>query len=214
MPRAPSGLPAESIERLIFAVRGRRVILDADLASLYGVPTFRFNEAFKRNRDRFPEDFAFQLTGAEFAALRSRMATSKLPADDEHEPGQISVRTVTRSAQAADNLPTASNSSQMAMSSRKHRGAVYRPWVFTEYGALMAANILRSSRARQMSVFVIRAFVRMRDELATSAVILKRLAEIDRQLLEHDVVLRDIYEKLLPLIAPAPEPVRPRIGFH
>jgi len=214
MQRASSGLPAESIEHLIVAIRGRRVILDADLARIYDVPTFRFNEAFKRNRDRFPGDFAFQLTAAEFAALRSRMATSKRPADDEEEPGQDRAQAGTRSAQPADSLMAAPDSSQIAMSSRKHRGAPYRPWAFTEHGALMAANILRSSRARQMSVFVIRAFVKMREELTTSAVILRRLAEIDRQLLEHDVVLRDVYEKLLPLIAPPPEPVRPRIGYH
>ncbi len=78
------------------------------------------------------------------------------------------------------------------MSSRKHRGATYRPWAFTEHGALMAANILRSARAREMSVFIIRAFLRMREELAANGAILKRLAEIDRTLLVHDSALRDL----------------------
>jgi hypothetical protein len=107
------------------------------------------------------------------------------------------------------------NSSQYAMSSRKHRGAAYRPWAFTEHGALMAANLLHSVRARQMSVFVIRAFVRMREELATNAAILKRLAEIDRTLLAHDSALRDVYRRLRPLLAPPPH-LTPRreIGFH
>jgi hypothetical protein len=100
------------------------------------------------------------------------------------------------------------------MSFRKHRGAAYRPWAFTEHGALMAANLLRSARARQMSVFVIRAFVRMREELATNAAILKRLAEIDRTLLVHDSALRDVYRRLRPLLAPPPHPaLRREIGF-
>jgi hypothetical protein len=78
----------------------------------------------------------------------------------------------------------------------------------------MAANILRSARARQMSVFVIRAFVRMREELATNTTILKRLAEIDKTLLVHDSALRDVYHKLLPLLAPPPDLPKPKIGFH
>jgi hypothetical protein len=90
----------------------------------------------------------------------------------------------------------------------------YLPLVFTEHGAIMAATLLRSERAVPMSVYVVRAFVRMREELATSAVILKRLAEIDRKLLIHDVVLREIHGKLRPLLRPPPEPPRKEIGFH
>jgi hypothetical protein len=86
--------------------------------------------------------------------------------------------------------------------------------VFTEHGALMAANILNSPRAVAMSVYVIRAFVKMRGELAANAAILKRLAEIDKTLLIHDVALREIFEKLRPLLAPPPPPAKPEIGFH
>ena len=100
------------------------------------------------------------------------------------------------------------------MVSRRNRGATYRPWAFTEHGALMAANILRSARAREMSVFIIRAFLRMREELASNTAILKRLAEIDKALLVHDSALRDLYHKLLPLLAPPPESPRRKIGFH
>jgi len=126
--------PAEpKIDSLIRTLRDQRVILDADLAVLYGVPTFRFNEAFKRNRDRFPPEFAFQLTAAESAALNWS-------------------QTVTSPSQDAGGECLKPDSSQFAMSSRKHRGATYRPWAFTEHGALMAANILRSPRARQMSI--------------------------------------------------------------
>ncbi len=180
----------ERLEPLIFRIRGRRVLLDADLARLYGASTYRFNEAFKRNRRRFPDDFAFQLTAAEFVALRSQLAAS--------------------SAQPIDLLR--GNSSQFAISSQ--RGHRYLPWAFTEHGALMAANILRSDRAVQMSVFVVRAFVRLREQVAANTAILKRLAEIDQTLLRHDVALRELYRKLLPLLQPPPEPPKRRPGFH
>ena len=180
-----------TLEPLIVRMRGQRVILDADLARLYGVTTKRFNEAFKRNRPRFPEDFAFRLTPAEFSNLRSQFATSRL--------------------QDIDFIYKKDNRAQFATSS--HGGKRYLPWAFTEHGALMAANILRSAHAVQMSVFVIRAFVRLREQVAANTAIIKRLAEIDKSLLQHDTALRDIYQKLLPLLQPAPEPRRRRIGF-
>ena len=177
-------------------VRGHRVILDADLARLYGVTTKRFNEAFKRNRVRFPEDFAFRLTPTEFANLKSQFSTLRSQHIDFNDKND--------------------NWSQFATSSGRHRATVYSPWAFTEHGALMAANILRSERAVQMSVYVIRAFVRMREQVVANTAVLKRLAEIDKTLLEHDTALLDIYHKLLPLLQPAPAPPEPRkrrIGF-
>jgi hypothetical protein len=129
----------------------------------------------------------FQLSQAEFEALKSHTAISE--------------------------KKRTANSSQIAMSSRKHRGTAYRPYAFTEPGALQAANVLRSQRAVRMSVFVIRAFVKMRECLATNTAILKHLAEIDKDLLVHDSALRDIYQKLLPLLSPPPQPPKPRIGF-
>ncbi len=88
------------------------------------------------------------------------------------------------------------------------------PYAFTEHGALMAANILNSPRAIAMSVYIIRAFVKMREDLAANAAILKRLAEIDKTLLMPDLALRDIYQKLRPLLEPPPPPPKPEIGFH
>ena len=88
------------------------------------------------------------------------------------------------------------------------------PWAFTEHGALMAANILRSERAVQMSIYVVRAFVRLREDAAANATIFKRLAEIDTALIAHDTALRDVYRKLLPLLQPPPDPPKQRIGFH
>jgi hypothetical protein len=190
--------PQKPIETSILTVRGQKVILDTDLAELYGVLTKVFNQAVKRNLNRFPDDFAFQLTAEEFAALRlpnSSQTAMSLPA-------------------TADKEAVAPNWSQFVTSSKRHRGAAYRPWAFTEHGALMAANILRSERAVEMSVFVIRAFVLAREHLAANAAILKRLAEIDKNLLEHDSALRTIWTKLQPLLAPPPEPPRRRIkGF-
>lgn len=172
----------------IIEIRQQRVVIDYELARLYGVPTRRFNEAFRRNRARFPQEFVFQLSTAEFAALRR--------------------------AQANESSRQKVNRSQNAIGSQRHRDPRNRPWVFTEHGALMAANILRSQRAVQMSVFVIRAFVRLREQAAANSAILKRLAEIDLTLLQHDSALRDVYQKLLPLLQPPTDPPRRRIGFH
>lgn len=183
----------QSIETPIFSVRGQRVMLDADLARLYGITTKALNQAVKRNADRFPKDFAFQLTAAEFENLRSQIAIS--------------------SSQDIENKEITRNWSQIVTSSGKHRGKTYRPWAFTEHGALMAANILRSEEAVHMSIFVVRAFVKQREQLAANQTILKRLAEIDKTLLQQDAALRDIYRKLLPLLQPPADPPRRRIGF-
>lgn len=199
----------ESVEPLIIVIRNQRVILDADLARLYGVPTYRFNEAFKRNRHRFPGDFAFQLTAGEFSRLRSQIANSTIQGNDKPNDMANSSQFAMSSSQAN----TALSRTQFAESSSRHRGAVYRPWAFTEHGAVMAANILRSERAIQMSVFVVRTFVRLREHVAANQAILKRLAEIDKTLLEHDSALTDVYEKLLPLLQPPPEEPKRRIGF-
>jgi hypothetical protein len=174
------------IESLILNIRNQKVILDADLAQLYGVPTKVFNQAVKRNVERFPEDFIFQLTAHEWSSLKSQIVTSSL-----EKPKTEGV------------VP---NWSQFVTSSKRHRGAAYRPIAFTEHGAIMAATILNSPEAVAMSVFVVRAFMQMREQLATNAAILKRLAEIDKTLLEHDSALRAIWTKLQPLLAPPPEP--------
>jgi len=148
-------------------------MLDTTLARLYGVETFRFNEAIKRNTDRFPEDFCFRLNHEEVESLTSQFAMSKI--------GRGGRRTL--------------------------------PWAFTEHGCLMAATVINSPRAVQMSLFIVRAFVQMREALAVNATILKRLAEIDRTLIEHDSALRAIWHQLQPLLQPPPEPPKQRIGF-
>jgi hypothetical protein len=136
------------------------VALDSDLAAVYGVPTRRLNEQFRRNRKRFPEDFAFQLTAKEFAALTSQIATL-----GEDRSNRESIR----SQSATGSSRSQSMRSQIATASR--RNIRYRPWVFTEHGALQAANVLRTDRAIAMSVYVIRAFIEQREKLAVNAAI-------------------------------------------
>jgi hypothetical protein len=139
------------------------------------------------NVERFPEDFIFQLAAGEFSALK---AAGKVSSD-----GRAAIR------------------SQIVIL-EPGRHAKYPPYAFTEHGAIMAATVLNSPEAVAMSVFVVRAFMQMREQLAANAAILKRLAEIDKTLLEHDSALRTIWTKLQPLLAPPPEPPRRRIGFH
>jgi hypothetical protein len=172
----PTGIvPLQGVTTVIRIIRNLRVILDADLAELYGVSTKALNQAVKRNQVRFPLDFIFQMTPGETEAM---------------------------------------NRSQIVTGSQKHRDPRFPPYAFTEHGAIMVATILNSPRATAMSVYVIRAFIRMREEIAANAAILKRLAEIDKNLLLHDVALRDIYQKLRPLLEPPTLPPKPEIGFH
>lgn len=178
----------------IHVIRRQRVMLDSDLARLYGVRTSQLNQAIKRNAERFPADFRFQLTKEEYARLISQIVISN--------------------AVHVENQLDAPNSSQSVMSSRKGRGGLRKlPWALTEHGALMAATVLNSPRAVQMSLFVVRAFVQMREELQSHATVFKRLAEIDKKLVTHDVILRDVYEKLRPLLNPPAVP-RKEMGFH
>src|SRR5215471_9039528 len=145
--------PSQNINSMIRTIRRRRVILVYDLARIFGVPTFRFNEAIKRNRRRFPSDFMLQLTMKEFLALRSQIAT----------------------------LERAGNPSQIAVGSQKHRNPRHSPHAFTEHGAIMAANILNSPRAVRMSVYVVRAFVQMRNLLGSTKDLAKQLALLEKK---------------------------------
>jgi len=171
--------PTDPLPRIL-SIRGQKVILDSDLATIYGVETFRFNEAVKRNHNRFPEDFMFQLTSEEFADLTS----------------------------------------QNAMPKRGRGGRRTPPYAFTEHGAVMAANILRSERAVQMSVFVVRAFIRMRAVLTDTRELASKLAALEREvkarLDTHDSAIVDVLSRIMDLIDPPklPEPPRKKIGFR
>jgi len=163
----------DRISDRILVLRGLRVILDADLALLYGVETRRLNEQIGRNPDRFPPEFMFRMTNQEFASLMSQIATSK--------PGRGGTRK--------------------------------RPLVFTEHGAIMAAAVLNSPRAIEVSVYVVRAFVQMREALVAHKKIGKRLDELERKLGTHDRAIGQILEAIRQLTQPPELPKRRRIGF-
>lgn len=203
----------------IFTVRGKKVVLDSDLAKLYGVPTFRLNEAVKRNASRFPADFSFVLSREEFVNLISQFAISRGEADGDLKSqfATSSSEEVPRSQIATLKTDEVTDPrSQFAILKNRHGGSRKLSRVFTEHGALMAANVLRSERAVEMSLYLIRAFVEMREALLANATILKRLAEIDHRLIEHDSVLREVVERLQPLLdaPPVDESAQPKIGFH
>ena len=159
------------------------------------------NQSFrvKRNQDRFPEDFCFQLTREETENLRSQIVTSSQI--DQQITGQT----------GAENLMSQNVTSSLA---GNYGGRRYLPNVFTEHGVIMAASVLKSPQAVSVSVYIARMFVQMRENLMMNADILKRLAEIDKTLLEHDDALRIVWSKLQPLLQPPPDPPRKKIGFN
>ncbi len=170
-------VPAEIIAERIFIVRGHKVILDADLAALYEVPTKRLNEQVKRNAARFPTDFMFRLTPGEIEAL---------------------------------------NRSQFATGSQKHRDPRFAPLAFTEHGAIMAATVLNSLRAVEVSIYVVRAFVQQRELLASNKDLARKLRaleqRIEKKLTTHDQAIAGIIDTLRQLTSPTTTAKR-RIGF-
>ncbi|HUK81131.1 MAG TPA: ORF6N domain-containing protein [Verrucomicrobiae bacterium] len=169
----------ERIERAILMLRGQKVMLDSDLAELYGVSVGRLNEAVKRNKSRFPADFTFQLTADEFEDLRRQTGTSNLK-------------------------------SQIAISSSRWGGRRHPPYAFTEQGVAMLSSVLRSHRAVQVNVEIMRTFVRLRRWLVTHEDLARRLDELEKK---YDTQFRGVFEAIRQLMIP-PEPPRKRIGFH
>ena len=166
-------IPVERIQQSIILIRGKKVMLDADLAQLYGVSTKRLNEQVKRNRDRFPEDFMFQLNAAEVKNLRSHFATSK----------------------------------------KERGGRRYFPYAFTEHGAIMLASVLNTPRAIEVSVFVVRAFVRLREIFSTHKALAHKLVELESKFKTHDDAIRSLVSAIRELMA-APERRPKKIGFQ
>jgi len=180
-------LPLEVITHHIVMLRDQKVLLDADLAALYGVPTKRLNEQVKRNLERFPPDFMFQLTEGEFAALRSHFATS----NDK---------------------------------SAGHGGRRYLPFVFTEHGAIMAAMVLNSPRATEVSVYVVRAFVKLREVLVSHHDLAHKLEELEQKAealalrqdtfaLNTRMQLKQVFEAIRELMQPPQATKKRSIGF-
>ena len=190
-------------EDLIHEVREQKVILDTDLARIYGVTTKRLNEQVKRNQERFPADFAFQLTAEEVESLRSQFATSS------RDNWSQTATAFPKSAVIRSQIATASK-----------RNIRFRPVAFTEHGAIMAANVLNSTRAVQMSVFVVRAFLKMRAFLGDKRELAKQLAALEKELKQrldiHEAAIVTILQRVMDIIdppSPAPGPEKPKIGF-
>ena len=176
MTRAIVPSPAH-ISRDILVLRGQRVLLDAQLAALYGVTTKRLNEQVKRNAGRFPDDFMFRLTRSEVEAL---------------------------------------NRSQIATGSQKHRDTRFPPFAFTEHGAIQAANVLNSPRAIEMGIYVVRAFLRVREMLASNTELARQFAQLEarlgKKLADHDEAIAAILSAIRQLMN-RPSPRRRPIGF-
>lgn len=204
-PLIPPGIPIREI-------RGQRVLLDSDLAAIYGVPTSSLNQAVKRNRQRFPADFIIRLTREEVAALRSQnvILDPKAPMPESLAPNSSQIVTASQDSKGMR--------SQIVTASK--RNVRHLPYAFTEHGALQAANILRSERAVAMSVFVIRAFVQMRATMLGTDALAKKLAELEARLTArldtHEHAIVHTIQQLVTLLAPPsppPRPPKPKIGF-
>ena len=166
-------VPIAEIERGILLIRGRRVILDADLAALYGASTKRLNEQVKRNPERFPPDFVFRL---------SRTEKSEVVANCDHL--------------------------------RRLKFSPSLPYAFTEHGAIMAANLLHSPQAMKVSVFAVRAFVKLREMLSTHRELAVKLDELERKLQNHDHQIVALIDAIRQLMLEPPARRKPPIGYH
>ncbi len=168
-------IPSIPINSVIHTIRGKKVILAADLAIVYGVETRVLNQAVKRNKEKFPDDFMFQLTREEAEDLQRSRSQSVI----------------------------------------LKRGAniKYLPYAFTEHGAVMAANILKSQRAIQMSIFVVRAFVQLREIALTHRELTEKLKELERKVGKHDEEIKAIIEAIRQLMRQPEKPKR-EIGFR
>src|SRR5437763_4773441 len=178
-------LKPENVARLVFFVRGEKVMLDADLAMLYGVEARVLNQAVARNPKRFPEDFMFRLSAKEYENLRSQIVIS------EEKTKKL-------------------NSSQFVMSSRKHRGRTYRPYAFTEQGVAMLSSVLRSSRAVQVNIAIMRTFVQLRRLMDRNRDLARKIEALEKKYHEQFAV---VFEAIKELITP-PSPPKKQIGFH
>ena len=184
----PSNSLTVQVERRIYFVRGEKVMLDADLAWLYGVPTKVLNLAVKRNASRFPRDFMFQLTQAEAESLRLQIGTS-----NHWRPSEVpSLRF------------------QNETSKNKRGGRRYLPYAFTEQGVAMLSSVLRSKRAVQVNIAIVRTFVRLRELLLSNADLARKLDALEKK---YDAQFKVVFDAIRELMTPAERPKR-QIGFH
>jgi hypothetical protein len=171
---AEAPIPVERIQRAIYLLRSEKVMLDADLAVLYGVTTGNLNKAVQRNQDRFPADFMFRLTQEEAENLRFQIGSSS-----------------------------------------SYGGRRYLPYAFTEQGVAMLSSVLRSPRAVQVNIAIMRAFVQLRQMLGSQVELARKLAELERRIEGQDEAIQSIFEAIRQIMAPpAPDQPAREIGFH
>ena len=207
-------VPVERVRQVILLMRGQRVIIDADLARLYGVTVKRLKQQVRRNSDRFPEDFMFQLTWEEAESLRMQIAGLDVPADQTDSRSQIASLNDPSIAQVPQLQGVTGISSRMQIASlNRGRNVKYRPFAFTEHGAIMAATVLNSPNAVKASLFVVRAFVQLRELLSTHRNLAAKLNELERKLQDHDGQILGIIEAMRELMNEPDEPAKPPIGF-
>lgn len=176
----------EKIAPLVHVLRHEKVLLDSDLAELYGVPTGRLNEAVKRNLARFPDDFMFQLTEDEMEILTSQIATSK---------------------NAADSL----RSQSATLKRGQHRK--YLPYAFTEQGVAMLSSVLRSPRAVEVNIAIMRTFVQLRRLMDSNALLAEKIQSLEAKYADHDQQFQLVFDAIRQLIATDAAPKR-EMGFH
>jgi hypothetical protein len=181
-------LKPENVAQLVFFIRGEKVLLDADLAMLYGVEPRVLNQAVARNRKRFPADFMFQVSASEYDALTSQIVIS----DKDDARGAPALR------------------SQIVISKKGRGGRRYRPYAFTEQGVAMLSSVLRSARAVEVNIAIMRTFVQLRRLMDTNRDLARKIEALERK---YDEQFAVVFEAIKQLITP-PEPPRRRIGFH
>jgi len=184
-------LKSENIAQLVFFIRGEKVILDRDLASLYGVTTKALNQAVKRNIARFPADFMFQVTKSEYEVSRSQFVTTS----DRSQSG-------TKSSDAS--------SRSQSVTLKRGRNLKYFPYAFTEQGVAMLSSVLRSPRAVEVNIAIMRTFVQLRRLMETNRDLARKIDALETK---YDEQFAIVFAAIKELITPA-APVRKQIGFH
>lgn len=183
-------IPPARIAKSIYLLRGQRVMLDTDLAALYGVETRTLNQAVKRNATRFPDDFMFRLNTEEIGLLRSQFVILN-----------------------KQNRQRSSHSRLQIVSLKRGQHSKYRPYAFTEQGVAMLSSVLKSERAVKVNIAIMRAFVKLRETLETNRELARKFSELEKRVGKHDEKIDAILEAIRQLMAP-PEKPRREIGFH
>ncbi len=201
-----SVIPAERIERAIYLIRGHKVMLDVDLAALYGVTTGNLNKAVARNVGRFPEDFMFRLTAEEFERLSFHSGISSTAP----ESGTSGLRSQSVISNARSESDAPGLRLQSATSKAGRGGRRYAPYAFTEQGVAMLSSVLRSPRAVAVNIEIMRAFVRLRQMLASNEELSRKLDALERK---YDRQFKAVFDAIRALMTPPAQPRRP-IGFR